>query len=405
MRNIQTRGHTGLTTTTRLLLAALLALTAACSGAQQRVNDTLDPTSDLPLPVDPRVRTGKLDNGLTYFILRHQKPEKRALLWLAVNAGSAQEDDDQRGLAHFLEHMAFNGTERFPKMAIVNFIERIGMRFGADLNAYTSFDETVYQLQVPTDQPGLVDKGLQILQQWASGVALEPEEIEKERGVVLEEWRKGLGAGKRVMDKQLPVLLHGSRYAQRLPIGLPKVIKGAPREALARYYKDWYRPDLMAVVVVGDVDVDAMQQRLVKTFGQLRAPDNPRSRPTPTVPAHGKTLVSTVTDKELERTTIQLVHKLPRRPLRSAVDYRAKTLERLYAMMLNARFAELRPSTSSGSPTRRTSRSSWSVTSTWRCSSRWSRATSAACQAAKRPRNRPRSDGRTSARSVSAPAR
>ncbi|MEM9490130.1 MAG: pitrilysin family protein, partial [Myxococcota bacterium] len=215
--------------------------------------DDIRPTTDRRraflaqrLPLDPAVRTGVLPNGLTYYIRRHREPEKRALLWLGVNAGSLQEDDDQRGLAHFVEHMAFNGTQRFAKAAIVNYLESIGMKFGPDVNAYTSFDETVYQLQLPTDDDAVVTRGFEILREWASAVAFEPEEVDKERGVVLEEWRRGRGAFRRIVDKQYPVLFKGSKYAERLPIGRAEIIEKAPVEALVRYYRDWYRPDLMA---------------------------------------------------------------------------------------------------------------------------------------------------------------
>src|SRR5262249_30897004 len=223
---------------------------------------------DRPLPLDRRIKTGKLPNGLTYYILSHKKPLARASLWLAVNAGSVLEDDDQRGLAHLVEHMAFNGTKRFPKQKIVDFIEKVGMRFGADLNAYTSFDQTVYQLTVPTDDDGKdVDAGLDILRDWAGDVTFEPDEVEKERGVVLEEWRLGRGAFKRLFDKQAPVLFHDSRYAQRITIGLPEIIKGAPRDTIVRFYKDWYRPDLMAVIAVGDFkDETAIEEGIKRRF-------------------------------------------------------------------------------------------------------------------------------------------
>ena len=180
---------------------------------------------DVPLPLWPEVKHGKLANGLTYYVLKHGKPEKRAFLWLAVNAGSVQENDDQRGLAHFDEHMAFNGTRRFPKSEIVNYLEKIGMRFGADLNARTTFDDTVYELEVPTDKKAFLDKGLDILHDWAGDVSYDPVEVDKERGVVLEEWRLGRGAQQRLFDKEAPVVFKGSRYAVRLPIGLPDVIR------------------------------------------------------------------------------------------------------------------------------------------------------------------------------------
>ncbi len=222
-----------------------------------------DVALDRVLPIDPAVRTGKLPNGLQYFIRRNTRPEKRVSLRLAVNAGSIQEEPDQRGLAHFIEHMAFNGTENFKPGELVSFLESIGARFGPHVNASTSFDETIYMLDVPTDRAGYVDKGLLALHDFAAGLSLLPDEIEKERGVVLEEWRGRLGAGSRITDKQLPVLMQGSRYADRLPIGLPDVIQTAPRERIEAFYRKWYRPDLMAVVVVGDIAVDDAE-RMIK---------------------------------------------------------------------------------------------------------------------------------------------
>src|SRR5262245_18062283 len=253
--------------TSRLTRIAILALLFACGG-----KPAPDPVRPIPatvpapgagsaavtpavpdaLPLWPQVKRGVLPNGLTYYVMPHGKPEKRAFLWLAVNSGSVGEDDDQRGLAHFVEHMAFNGTKRFPKNDLVNYLEKIGMRFGADVNAYTNFDETVYQLEVPTDGDEYLAKGLDIRRAWAGDVTFDPAEVDKERGVVLEEWRLGRGAGQRLFDKTVQVQFKGTRYADRLTIGLPETIKGAPRDAVARYYKDWYRPDLMAVIAVGD---------------------------------------------------------------------------------------------------------------------------------------------------------
>src|SRR5215468_6358424 len=208
--------------------------------------------ADPVVALDPEIKRGTLGNGLTYYIMKHQKPEQRAALWLVVNAGSVLEDDDQRGLAHFVEHMAFNGTRRFPKAEIVDYIEKVGMTFGADMNAYTSFDETVYQLTVPTDDRAILTKGLDIVRDWAGDVSFDPVEVDKERGVVLEEWRLGRGASARIRDKQFPIIFQGSRYGERLPIGLPEVLKTAKRDTLYRFYKDWYRPSLMAVIAVGD---------------------------------------------------------------------------------------------------------------------------------------------------------
>jgi zinc protease len=297
---------------------------------------------DVPIPLDARIQHGKLANGLTYYILPHKKPEKRAQLWLAVNAGSVLEDEDQRGLAHFVEHMGFNGTKRFPKQDLVNFLETIGVKFGPDLNAYTSFDQTVYMLQVPTDKPEIVEKAFFVLRDWAGDVSFTPEEVEKERGVVLEEWRLGRGAGMRIFDKQAPVLFHGSRYADRITIGKPEIIKEASRDTLMRFYRDWYRPDLMAVIAVGDF-VPADIEKLIKgQFSDLKNPDKPRARQVIDVPAHEETLVSIETDPEMPRTTVQVVTKMAHRPEASERDFRRFLVESVYHSMLNDRLDELR---------------------------------------------------------------
>ncbi len=201
---------------------------------------------------------GTLPNGLRYYVRKNTRPEKRVLVWLAVKTGSVFEDDDQRGLAHLLEHMAFNGTKHFKPGELVSFFETAGSRFGPHVNAYTSFDETVYMLQVPTDKEGLVDKGLLALADFAGGMSLDPKEIDKERGVVIEEWRLRQGASWRILEKQAPVLYYKSRYAERIPIGTPEILRSFPAARLKDFYDTWYRPDRMAVVVVGDIDPAAM---------------------------------------------------------------------------------------------------------------------------------------------------
>src|SRR5688572_20287116 len=226
---------------------------------------------DRTLPIDPAVRAGRLPNGLRYFVRYNARPEKRVSMRLAVNAGAIQEDADQRGLAHFLEHMAFNGTKNFKPGELVSFLESIGARFGPHVNASTSFDETIYMLEIPTDRAGYVDRGMLVLRDFATGISLLPAEVEKERGVVLEEWRGRLGAGSRLTDKQLPVIFQGSRYAERLPIGLPEVLQKAPRERLLAYYQKWYRTDRMAVVVVGDIPAAEAEKLIVKHFAPIAA--------------------------------------------------------------------------------------------------------------------------------------
>ena len=293
---------------------------------------------DAVLPLWPEIKRGVLPNGLTYYILKHGKPEHRGFLWLAVNAGSVQEDDDQRGLAHFDEHMAFNGTRRFPKADIVNYLEKIGMRFGADLNARTTFDDTVYELEVPTDDKAFVAKGLDILHDWAGDASYDPTEVDKERGVVKEEWRLGRGAEQRTFDKQAAVLFKGSRYAARLPIGQPEIIEKAPRDKLYKFYKDWYRPDLMAVIAVGDFDdVGALEREIQAKFGDLKNPGNERARIAAGVPAADGTRIAIDVDRELPATVVSVYNFMPHRPEASYKDFRRLVVEQVYQTILNER--------------------------------------------------------------------
>lgn len=321
--------------TRKIILLAIIASLVSIGGLGQ--------TSSLtqPMPVDPQITMGKFENGLRYYIRANKKPEKRAELRLVVKAGSILEDDDQRGLAHFVEHMAFNGTKNFPKHELISFMESLGMRFGADINAYTSFDETVYMLQVPTDKPGAMDRAFQVLEDWAHNVSFEAAEIEKERGVVLEEWRSGRGAGMRTTEKLFPVVFKGSRYANRLPIGTPEIIQTGKPERLKKFYEDWYRPDLMAVVAVGDFDKAAIEKLVTSHFASIPAHKSPRPRETYDVPDRSDTGFAINTDKETTTTSIEIDTLLPARPEGSIGIYRQKTVDRLFSGMLNARFAEL----------------------------------------------------------------
>lgn len=294
-----------------------------------------------PIPMDDAVRIGKLDNGLTYYLRKNSYPENRAQLRLVVNAGSMQEDESQQGLAHFIEHMAFNGSTNFEKNDLVDFLQSIGVEFGADLNAYTSFDETVYILPIPTEDEEVLMKGLTVLEDWASGIAFSDEEIDKERGVITEEWRIGQGAQQRMRDQYFPVLFQGSRYSERLPIGKPEVFENAPYEELKRFYRDWYRPDLMAVVVVGDVDIDLMESEIKKRFSKLKPVKKPRQKEPNTVPSHQETLVSVTKDKENPYTVIQMIYKRPSTPIKTQGDFRSSYLKSIYNRMLNARLSEL----------------------------------------------------------------
>jgi zinc protease len=293
------------------------------------------------LPVDPEMTTGKLANGMRYFIRKNGVPADRAEIWLAVNAGSVLEDEDQRGLAHFIEHMAFNGTEHFAKQELVKYLESIGMRFGADINASTGFDETVYTLTVPTDKPEYMDKAFDILEDWAHGITFDAKEVDAERGVVIEEWRLGRGAEARMLDKQFPVLFQGSRYAERLPIGRKEILESVTPAALQRFYRDWYRPDLMAVVAVGDVDPKRVEAMVREHFSHLRGPESERKREIFPVPGHKETLVAVTTDPEASSTTVGVYAKRAVRSEDKVGDYRRSIVEGLYHSMLNARLSEI----------------------------------------------------------------
>ena len=322
--------------------AALLAqATPAPVAAPDTAGDAERAPLTAPMPTDPAVRTGMLPNGLRYWIRANEEPANRAELRLVVNAGSVLEASTQRGLAHLVEHMAFNGTRRFPKQKIVSYLESVGMRFGPDVNAYTSFDETVYMLTLPTDTASVMETGLDILVDWASGITFDSAQLAQERPVVIEEWRLGQGADARMRDQQLPVVFQGSRYASRLPIGDTAVVRHAPRSELVRYYEDWYRPALMSVVVVGDVDPARMEQMVRTRFGALRNPANPRLRPVVPMPGHAETLVAIATDPEATVSAVQVLWKHAPPPDGTVGDYRAQLVRGLSEGMLNGRLGEL----------------------------------------------------------------
>lgn len=305
---------------------------------------TVSGKMDNLLPVDSLVRIGKLENGLTYYIRNNKKPEKRVEMRLVVNVGSMMEDDDQLGISHFVEHMAFNGTKNFEKNEIVSYLQSIGVQFGADLNAYTSFDETVYILPIPTDDEDILKQGLQILEDWAHNVTFSEEEIDKERGVVIEEWRLGRGADQRMRDEYFPVLFKGSRYAERLPIGKKEIIENATYETIRRYYRDWYRPDLMSVIAVGDIDVDQMEAMIKAHFSNLINPVNERPRKSYPVPDHDEFLIAIASDKEASFTIVRLNYKTDNVETKTFSDFRRDGIYQLYNGMLNERLNELKQS-------------------------------------------------------------
>ena len=327
------------------LLLLFSVIIFSCTGGQKPVVQIREIPPKLQLedviPVDPNIIKGKLDNGLTYYIKYNSTPENRCELRLAVNAGSILEDNDQQGLAHFIEHMAFNGTEHFHKQALVDFLESIGMRFGPEINAYTSFDETVYMLQLATDSLEILKKGIQVLGDWSARVSLDPEEVEKERGVIIEEWRLGRGADGRMRDKQFPILFEGSKYAHRLPIGQKAVLDTFHYASLKRFYTDWYRPDLMAVVAVGDFDPKKMESFIVDQFSKIPSKSNERERVIYPVPGNKETLYAIASDPEATQSTISIYYKLDEEEEKTVKDYRQMLVEGLYTNMLNQRFDEL----------------------------------------------------------------
>jgi zinc protease len=311
------------------------ALIVLCAG------DATPQELNVPLPLDPSVRTGTLGNGLRWFVRRNARPANRVALRLAVKAGSIDEADDQRGLAHVLEHMAFNGTKHFKPGELVAYLESIGARFGPHVNAYTSYDETVYMLDVPTDRDGAVERGFAALSDFAGGMALDPKEIDRERGVVIEEWRGRLGASARIQAIHARAIYGESKYAERLPIGTPEVLKSFTPARLRDFYDTWYRPDRMAVIVVGDLDPAAAEQSIAKYFAPLAARGRAAERPVYPVPPHADVRFGIATDPEAQQSSAVLVHKRPLQEVRTVGDYRRLLLRSLVHQMLNARFAEI----------------------------------------------------------------
>ena len=293
-----------------------------------------------PLPLDPAVRTGTLPNGLQFLIRQNDLPENRAFLRLAVRAGSIDEADDQRGLAHLLEHMAFNGSAHFKPGELVSYLESIGARFGADVNAYTSFDETVYMLEVPTDRDGIVVRGMEALSDFAGGITLDPAEIDRERGVVIEEWRGRQGAGTRMQNAQMEAIFGDSRYVDRLPIGLPDLLRTVPAQRVRDFYEEFYRPDRMAVIAVGDFDPAQMEALIRAHFSGLPSRARMERRVYP-VPAHADTRVVAVSDPEAQGSSVSIIRKRPLERLRTAGEYRRSTMGRLVRDMVRDRFSEI----------------------------------------------------------------
>lgn len=321
-------------TSSRLRLVLLLLLLA--------ISPLRATEPDEPVPRDAAVVQGRLPNGLTYYIQHNAKPEKRAELRLVVNAGSALEDDDQRGIAHLIEHLCFRGTKHYPHSALLGYLQSLGSDFGPHVNALTTFDETIYRLSVPADSTETLDRGLQIIRDWAGSVDFTAAEVQKERQVVIEEWRMRLGPGQRLLDQALPVLFQGSRYAGRLPIGNKETVESAPVEAIQRYYRDWYQPDNMAVVVVGDIDIPKIEAGIKALFGDLALPASPRSKPDLSAPVRAGWTYSAASDPESGSQVVRVSFPRTTKPVKTLEDYRQQLAETVVAQALSARLGALR---------------------------------------------------------------
>ncbi len=320
------------------VISCLLATAIAVGSLTAQTSFTLSDT----VRFNPAVKVGKLSSGIPYYILKNDRPAKRAEMMLVVNAGAVLEDDDQNGLAHFCEHMAFNGTQNFPKLELVNFLESMGVRFGADLNAYTNADETVYMITVPLERPNDFIKGIQVLRDWAGSVTYDEADINAERGVVMEEWRLRKGADARVGDVHRPYIFYKSKYAVRDVIGDTNVLLRAPADNLRRFYRTWYRPEHMSVVIVGDVEPSTVEQYLLKYFTSIPSSgQTPSSRPQLSLPPHSETLISIASDPELTQATAELYIKRQSDTVRTYGDYKRQIITQLAFDLLNRRLQEL----------------------------------------------------------------
>lgn len=317
-----------------VILGALSPLSAAGRGES-------DPFAEsAALPLNPQVRFGTLPNGLHYYLLRHPRPEGRAVLRLAVDAGSALEEEDQRGLAHFVEHMAFNGTTDFGENRLVAYLESLGNRFGPDVNAYTSFEETVYRLEVPARTEEDLAQGFHVMEQWAHAVTFDPRAVDRERLIIMEEWRSGRSASRRLFEQHVPTLLAASQYANRLPIGSMEVVTNVPTRRLVDYYRRWYRPDNMAFIAVGDFDLEVAERLVRRYFAPIARPERALHKPHFELPAPTTRQINIATDPETETATVTLyLHEEPA-PFRTVRDYRELLERSLFATIINERIRE-----------------------------------------------------------------
>jgi len=298
-------------------------------------------SSQAQLPTDPAVKIGKLPNGFTYYIRRNTVQPGKVIIHLVNKAGSILETEKQRGLAHFLEHMAFNGTTHYPKNELVGYLEKLGVRFGADLNAYTAFNQTVYMLPILMKDNRQLHDGLQVARDWAQGITLSDEEIEKERGVIMEELRLHLGAGSRLEPTTFPIMFNHSLYAQRAPIGLEDVILHCDHKELKQFYEDWYRPDLQALVVAGDIDVKDAEKQIKSLYGDLKMPANPKPRPNVRIPLTGQNQFAAISDPEITQTSMDIMIKFPALVVKTNADYAEDLSRQVLTTMISQRFNEV----------------------------------------------------------------
>ena len=321
-----------------LLLAAVVAFVMPAVAQEQN-------PMEQPLPIDQQVRYGVLDNGLTYYIRHNETPKNRAEFHIAQRVGSVLEEENQRGLAHFLEHMAFNGTGNFPGKNMLNYLEQNGIKFGVDINAYTGLDETVYRVSnVPTTNPGLIDSCLLVLHDWACDILLQEAEIDNERGVIHEEWRTRNDAQWRIMEKVIPVMFQGSQYANRLPIGTMEVVMNFPYQDLRDYYHKWCRPDNQAIIIIGDFDAAQMEARVKELFGGIKMPENPAERIYHEVPNNDEPIYVVGSDVEATSTGVQIYFKhdpLPRQYRGTMIGAVQDYIESVASIMLRNRFSEI----------------------------------------------------------------
>ncbi len=297
-------------------------------------------SSSKVLPEDSAIVSGTLSNGMNYKILQNKEPENRIFLRLAVKAGSLFEDDDQKGVAHLVEHMAFNGTEHFHENELVDYFESIGMTFGPEVNAYTSFEETVYMLEIPADDPDALEKALLVLSDWACAITFDQTELDKERGVVIEEWRLGRGASGRITDAQVPLLYGGSRYAERLPIGDPEIIRTIPRERVVDFYEKWYRPERMTAVIVGDAEPSDIEKAVENILGKVPASSGEQEYPSYNIPVRTEQAVQVLKDPELSYTVFQLVTQIEPSSVRTEEDFREELVRQMLFSIFSDRLDE-----------------------------------------------------------------